>query len=81
MDQLEKIESYIDAHQDEYFGELKKFVSYGSTASCPEEREKTRTFIEKRFQKAGIPSERVPIPDGNALRAYGGKGGSDSPSL
>lgn len=67
MDQLEKIESYIDAHQDEYFGELKKFVSYGSTASCPEEREKTRTFIEKRFQKAGIPSERVPIPDGNAL--------------
>lgn len=67
MNKLDKIYSYMDAHQGEYFRELQEFIGYGSTASCPEEREKARTFIEKRFQKAGIPVKRVPISEGNAL--------------
>lgn len=74
---LERTFAYIDAHQDEYFSQLGEFVHIGSTASCPEEREKARKFIEKRFREAAVDCKRVPIQNGNALLCGRKEGRSD----
>ena len=59
MDVLERAFAYVDEHREEYLKDLGEICSFPSTAAHAEALENTRTWIEKRLERAGVSAKRV----------------------
>ena len=81
MDVLERAFAYVDEHREEYLKDLGEICSFPSTAAHAEALENTRTWIEKRLERAGVSAKRVGGGEGNDMIAAQKNGTKDKTVL